>query len=1363
MTAPLKPTYREAQLAARAVAGSVSVDAAKALEKELKAYGARIAAQLAALPKGAAQAKALDASRQIILHSAYLLHSKLTAAIAEQRRVSFEDVSSVWETANGMALMAADDVAGALVGGVKLPGLTLAGAYENLGGAAHGWKTRLQGYVQDSAIEADAIVRTALLEGMGPEELAKRLRPYLSGAEEFYEAFGGEGAAAVRAKLANLQNLPAHLRGASRKLQSNARRIAYSEIWNARAEADLTAMARNPLVAAIKWTLSPWRGQLDGPDVCDALALNDFYGLGPGVYPLDAVPLPPHPYDRCERVPVLRPPEHAHLPKPKGKPQLTAAAAKVHADNVGYTPSQLTLAKATRIREQLAALLEASQSAPAAKAMGELMAKVETVATQALFSKPAPVITLAKEALAPAKAAAALPTTLTEDVLLGEKIAGPTGSNVAGDSGLWRGKDGVTRYVKQYKDPGQAYAEQLANKLYQKLGIAAPESWVIVTADGRTLYASRYLEGVKGTLGKVGLTANRANKVLDGFVADAFMANYDAVGTGLDNVVILATGQGIRIDQGGAFLWRAQGAKKKAADLLALPEWDRLSDASVNPYYAKVFQKAGLTNGNELGQRAIDQIDHILAVREGYPSWAAFIDETVPGLAKQDRLAISQMLETRTTLLKAKRAELAQAIALVVAPAEPIVVKEVATVLPVAEAPVIPATAAFPPPLGGTANLYVEQLVGHGTWTPAEVLAQVKTVYPKTIFTEEQVAKKFAKLGVKLPGSPAPLAQIVEEAAPLPAPPIAAPPPPPPPPVVAPPVVPPAPAPAPVVDVFAEQAKLKSLKFANYFTDSTLEQQVLAVPGKADELAALYQKAIKGDLAALESLKQLGGDTTLITKQWVKAYATPGKAAKLTAKSLEQHFGLTGLTDEQLAGMGQSTKKAFLQDAAKALAGDPEALAKLDAGWSYGTYYNPTKLPSLNLKGLADKGLAADKKAKKLTASLTKGLPKAADAPPLPGPPPIPSTPASALPYQIEPQALKGFVADSQVQEPLYATFNGTKAKMAIESGAIDLTKAADTTYGHAFVLKPGLSGASATGSTKEFAIKATKVLKGTEAELKAKLASLGLEGASPSEITAALRAQGYDAVVEVKAGKTVKVAVLDPSIVKLVKTAQPAYAAPVYGGPSAKYAGLPVAEAPPVLPPGAIRDATAYKRVNDLHEHTYSALTSTEKGAVNSYTGSAYRGWNDHLRGGGAPSDSHRALDRAIAKQAPLQETTVVYRGLGRQHPIVQDVMKNGGDNLSSWVGRGVVDDGFGSTSFEERVAMGFMDSSHGIVMEIRCPAGTRGYFANRIGSHRGEAEFILPRGHRVKILEVRREDGKFGHSGSSGPTIRLIAELVL
>ena len=120
------------------------------------------------------------------------------------------------------------------------------------------------------------------------------------GAEPFHKAFGP-------LKEIDLRNIrpTGPLRGAARRMNFNARRIAFSELHNARQEAELTAFAFDPLVYAIRWTLSTYRGPTAVPDECDALAQTDFYGLGPGIFPMDRVPFPPHPFDKCERVPLV--------------------------------------------------------------------------------------------------------------------------------------------------------------------------------------------------------------------------------------------------------------------------------------------------------------------------------------------------------------------------------------------------------------------------------------------------------------------------------------------------------------------------------------------------------------------------------------------------------------------------------------------------------------------------------------------------------------------------------------------------------------------------------------------------------------------------------------------------------------------------------------------------------------------------------------------------------------------------------------------------------------------------------------------------------------------------------------------------
>ena len=61
----------------------------------------------------------------------------------------------------------------------------------------------------------------------------------------------------------------------------------------------------------------------------------------------------------------------------------------------------------------------------------------------------------------------------------------------------------------------------------------------------------------------IGMEAQRASKdVRDGFVADAFLANWDVIGLVYDNIVESDDGF-YRIDNGGAMIFRAQGGPKE--------------------------------------------------------------------------------------------------------------------------------------------------------------------------------------------------------------------------------------------------------------------------------------------------------------------------------------------------------------------------------------------------------------------------------------------------------------------------------------------------------------------------------------------------------------------------------------------------------------------------------------------------------------------------------------------------------------------------------------------------------------------------------------------------------------------------------
>lgn len=137
-----------------------------------------------------------------------------------------------------------------------------------------------------------------------------------------------------------------------------------------------------------------------------------------------------------------------------------------------------------------------------------------------------------------------------------KKIGEKEGSNPGG----WYQKSDTDEvfYFKLYANADNARIEYLANRIYGKLGIRAATSELFLSGNDLWI-ASR----------KVG-KARRASKeeqqndseFKTGFVADAYLCNWDVVGEHFDNVIRSDTGQLYRIDNGGCGPVRASGKPK---------------------------------------------------------------------------------------------------------------------------------------------------------------------------------------------------------------------------------------------------------------------------------------------------------------------------------------------------------------------------------------------------------------------------------------------------------------------------------------------------------------------------------------------------------------------------------------------------------------------------------------------------------------------------------------------------------------------------------------------------------------------------------------------------------------------------------
>lgn len=213
--------------------------------------------------------------------------------------------------------------------------------------------------------------------------------------------------------------------------------------------------------------------------------------------------------------------------------------------------------------------------------------------------------------------------------VLGTKTGGPAGSNTGGPTGFWTGTDGVKRYVKMYDNAEQAIGEVVANELYRRLGVAVPRSRITIWTDdagNQRILVSNDIMDNQGTLQALGVTKEQAEEVLQGIVPDTWLANWDAVGTGLDNIVVLNNGTLARIDQGGSLLFRAQGKLKPDGPLLKA----NLQDFwTTNPYYRKIIEKAG--HGKATDVPGLDaQLQAIVKVVDD----AGGVDKLVQGIVK---------------------------------------------------------------------------------------------------------------------------------------------------------------------------------------------------------------------------------------------------------------------------------------------------------------------------------------------------------------------------------------------------------------------------------------------------------------------------------------------------------------------------------------------------------------------------------------------------------------------------------------------------------------------------------------------------------------------------------------------------------
>lgn len=170
-----------------------------------------------------------------------------------------------------------------------------------------------------------------------------------------------------------------------------------------------------------------------------------------------------------------------------------------------------------------------------------------------------------------------------------KKVGGQKGSNPGGT--YENPETGEQVYVKTPKSQLHGENERLSSALYDAAGISSAKVLKGKLADGTEVTYSPMIDGAKQDLKKNLKDKAYMARLQQGFAMDALLANWDVIGLEFDNVVTDKNGEPVRVDPGGALLFRAQGSPKGGAFGEEVPELDAFTDKTSSRPSAKVFSQ----------------------------------------------------------------------------------------------------------------------------------------------------------------------------------------------------------------------------------------------------------------------------------------------------------------------------------------------------------------------------------------------------------------------------------------------------------------------------------------------------------------------------------------------------------------------------------------------------------------------------------------------------------------------------------------------------------------------------------------------------------------------------------------------------
>lgn len=187
-----------------------------------------------------------------------------------------------------------------------------------------------------------------------------------------------------------------------------------------------------------------------------------------------------------------------------------------------------------------------------------------------------------------------------------KKPGSQMGSNAGG---VYTDQNGKDWYVKLSQSDDHARSEVLADDLYKAAGVQTSNLKLADVGGGKLGTASQMMPNTKQDLSSHFNDPAYMAKIQDGFAMDALLANWDVAGLGYDNIITDEHGNPVRVDPGGALLFRAQGQPKGDQFGNKVGEWESLRGQGPHSN-----EQANTLFGKMTDQQLADSAKHVEAL-----------------------------------------------------------------------------------------------------------------------------------------------------------------------------------------------------------------------------------------------------------------------------------------------------------------------------------------------------------------------------------------------------------------------------------------------------------------------------------------------------------------------------------------------------------------------------------------------------------------------------------------------------------------------------------------------------------------------------------------------------------------------------